>query len=141
VASEGPATVEPGVHGLGNHPMSAPFRKTEKGLEAFRELVRDWNRVEAGAELEKKLFDMMADAECTLPDDQMELQGSQSAFRSFHAQLSGLFVDLPQHKYGTRMQTVVLVDFDLNVTFVERTRVSGGTQDWSEKRFQFKFQD
>jgi len=38
------------------------------------------------------------------------------------------------------MQTLVLVDYDLNVTFVERTRkMSGEEMDSTEERFQLKF--
>lgn len=37
-----------------------------------------------------------------LPDAQMEIQGSKSAFRSFHDKLSSIFVDMPQQGYGTR---------------------------------------
>ena len=40
------------------------------------------------------------------------------------------------------MQTLVLVDFDWKVTFVERTRTNSGDRlEWKEERFQFKFEN
>jgi len=148
--SEGPTTIEQTIYGLGNHPLSTPFQKTVRGKEAFEKVVRDLNRTEKKADLEKSLFDMMCTSQSNLPDSQMDLQGSKSAFRSFHDKLSSIFVEMSDKNYGTRMQTVVLVDFDGNVTFVERTRPKGvhndvtyskcGTSDWKEERYEFKIE-
>ena len=116
VESAGPMVIEHKIQGLGNHPISAAFQKTLRGTEAFEKIVGDMNRV--------------------------ELQGSKSAFKSVHDKLSSIFVDLPEKNYGTRMQTLVLVDFDRQVTFVERTRTGNGEKhDWKEQRFEFKIED
>ena len=149
--SEGPTPIERKIHGLGNHPMSTPFQKTVRGKEAFQQVVRVLNRIEKKADLEKSLFEMMCASQSNLPDNQMDLQGSKSAFRSFHDKLSSIFVEMSDKNYGTRMQTVVLVDFDGNVTFVERTRPKGvpndvtystcGSSDWKEERYEFKIEN
>jgi hypothetical protein len=39
------------------------------------------------------------------------------------------------------MQTLILVDFDLNATFVERRREESATADWKEERFEFKIEN
>ena len=58
------------------------------------------------------------------PDPQMSAQNHpQSAYDDERlGELSATFVDMGG-VYGTRMQTVVLVDHSDNVTFVERSRV------------------
>ena len=53
--------------------------------------------------------------------------------------LSSIFVDVGEN-YGTRMQTVVLVDYDNNVHFTERTRISSTLPfQWNDKTFKFTF--
>ena len=142
VESAGPMIIEHKIQGLGNHPISAAFQKTLRGTEAFEKIVGDMNRVEMVLELEKSLFEMMCTRGSNLPDEQMELQGSKSAFKSVHDKLSSIFVDLPEKNYGTRMQTLVLVDFDRQVTFVERTRTGNvDKHDWKVERFEFKIED
>ena len=143
IPSAGPLNIEQQVHGLGNHPISATFQKTLRGKEEFEKVVRRLNRVENKLELEKSLFEIMCTRGSNLPDEQMEFQGSKATLKSFHDKLSSIFVDLPEKNYGTRMQTLVLVDFDRQVTFVERTR-SGKADDnieWKEERFAFQIED
>jgi len=54
--------------------------------------------------------------------------------------LSSIFVDIGE-LYGTRMQTIILVDFNHNVKFIERTRASNTfPYNWNVKRFDFQFQ-
>jgi uncharacterized protein with NRDE domain len=141
VATEGPTAIERAEHGLGNSPMSVPFQKTLRGKAAFEEVVRELNQTEKKSELEEKLFAMMRTSGPNLPDDQMALQGSKSIFKSFHDKLSSIFVEMPDQNYGTRMQTLILVDFDLNATFVERRREESATADWKEERFEFKIEN
>ena len=141
VATEGPTAIERAEHGLGNSPMSVPFQKTLRGKAAFEDVVRALNQTEKKSELEEKLFAMMRTSGPNLPDNQMELQGSKSIFKSFHDKLSSIFVEMPDQNYGTRMQTLILVDFDLNATFVERRREESATADWKEERFEFKIEN
>ena len=141
VVGEGPTAIERAAHGLGNSPMSTPFQKTVRGKAAFEEIVRELNETGKKSELEKRLFAMMCTAGPNLPDDQLELQGSKSAFKSFHDRLSSIFVEMPDLNYGTRMQTLLLVDFDLNVTFVEKRREKSENEDWKEERFEFKIEN
>ncbi len=136
--SEGPVSLDPECHGLSNHPYSRPYKKTQQGKKLFQEIISQNNQVDKADELEKKLFDLMSTQGSNLPDEQMEKQGASSAFRSYHEKLSSIFVDMSAQMYGTRAQTLVLVDFFGNVTFVERSRDgSESTPDWSEKRFHF----
>lgn len=57
--TQGPRNVDPGCHGLGNHPMSSPFQKTLNGKSEFEKIVASKNRVENQHELERSLFDLM----------------------------------------------------------------------------------
>ena len=53
--------------------------------------------------------------------------------------LSSIFVDIGE-TYGTRMQTIILVDYDHNVYLTERTRIPQTFPfEWKVKKFEFKF--
>ena len=53
--------------------------------------------------------------------------------------LSSIFVDIGA-SYGTRMQTIIFVDYKRNVKFIERTRVSNTFPiKWDVKEFNFNF--
>lgn len=139
VQSEGPNPLAQGCTGLGNHPLSAPYKKTCVGKREFEGIVGKMNEVGKKDELEKKLFELMGRRGSNLPDPQMELQGSKSSVKNYHDKLSSIFVEMSDKNYGTRMQTLILVDFQLNVTFVEKSRTQNG--EWEEARFEFKISE
>lgn len=41
------------------------------------------------------------------------------------------------YRFGTRAQTILLIDEEDNLTFVEHAMVPGGN-DWNENKFKFK---
>lgn len=136
--SEGPISLAADCHGLSNHPYSSPYKKTQQGKLRFQQIINQFNQVDKADELEKNLFDLMSTQGPNLPDEQMEKQGASSAFKSHHDKLSSIFVDMTPQMYGTRVQTLILVDFFGNVTFVERSRGDSESKpDWSERRFNF----
>lgn len=137
---EGPYDIDKGVHGLGNHPMSKPYLKTTQGKAAFEDIINKYNHVGQKEKLIEAALELMCTRKDNHPDPQMAFQGgSWSAFRDFHQQLSSICVDIPNKRYGTRAQTVIIVDYDDNVTFLERTKVADETNSqWSVKRHDFK---
>jgi uncharacterized protein with NRDE domain len=131
----GPIELEPGYHGLGNHPKNCPYNKTVAGIEQFQNLVEQ-NQGKKQA-LVKDVFAMMSKNHSFYPDDQMIKQGGQdSPMIPYHPKLASIFVEIPDKNYGTRVQTVILVDFDKHVTYIERSRTDNGQ--WSnEQRHEF----
>ena len=165
IQGTGPTFLSPGISGFGNHPLSEPYRKTAYGIEEFKKIIGrnlDSNLVEEEA------VNLLNNKLQMYPDDQMQKQSGvfQKSDKepqnpdSFRYQsdvegpdeseetklmlqkeklLSAIFVDIGE-LYGTRMQTIILVDFNHNVKFVERTRASNTSPyKWNIKRFDFKF--
>ena len=103
-----------GTHGLSNHFLNTPWPKVTSGKSMLHNYVVK-NKVLDTDEL----FTILVNAELaedeTLPNTGVELE--------LERQLSPLFIRTPN--YGTRCSTVLLVDNDNNVTFIERTYEKG----------------
>ena len=68
------------------------------------------------------------------PDTELPLTGCDL---ELERHLSSTFVTYPKRKYGTRAQTIVLVDVDGVCTFVERAMDSPPAE-WSTRSFTFQ---
>lgn len=120
--------VEAGTHGLSNHFLNTPWPKVEKGKQMMESYVAGREKVEP-----EQLFEIltMADiaADGDLPNTGVGVE--------LEKQLSPLFIKM--ENYGTRSSTVLLVDRDDNVTFVERTYQKGEYH--GEAKFTFQIED
>lgn len=113
----------PGTHSLSNHTLNTPWPKVVKGKTCLHEIIEK-NNVEVD-----ELFQLLLDNE-QAPDDKLPNTGVGI---EMERALSSLFIHLPN--YGTRSSTVVLIDQNDQVAFVERT-FNGGSFKF-EKRFDF----
>lgn len=124
-AGGGPQLLEPGVHGLSNHLLDSSWPKVERGKRALSELLAHGDAISTEA-----VFQFLADrtlvADESLPDTGVGLEVERV--------LSPLFIASPV--YGTRCSTVVLIDRNENVTFIERT-FDAGSLDWKEVDYRF----
>ncbi len=139
---EGPSSLAQEFFGLSNHPASSPFLKTKAGLEAFKSVVSANNDPACRDSLLDGLVSVMSDRQKHQPDPQVTKQARDAGQDFDEWRLSAgfaVYVDIGG-VYGTRQQTFVLVDYDRNVTFVERSRAVGddGGEKWTEKRFNFE---
>ena len=167
IQGEGPKVLQLGVAGFGNHPFSEPYRKTIFGINEFKTMLQknmDLKRLEDDA------VNLLSNTQKMYPDVQMQKQsgiygkvrdtnGSQCTSESLQSDtqsikqnddednlvmqkeklLSSIFVDIGE-KYGTRMQTIVFIDYEHNVHFVERTRISQTIPfKWDVKTYDFTF--
>ena len=108
------AEVSPGTHGLSNHFLNTPWPKVVKGktrLESYLE-----KSIEADPD---DLFEILRDTE-QAADPHLPVTG---VGLEFERMLSPIFIKTPD--YGTRSATVLLVDYDNNVTFAERVYEKG----------------
>lgn len=122
--SVGPMDLERGCHGLSNHPISCPYRKTIAGNEKFQQIILD--HLNNREKLIEAAFDMMTDNTSHHPDDQMIKQGGpESPMASYHEKLACVNVTISEKGYGTRVTTLILVDRDNQVTFIERQLQTG----------------
>lgn len=114
-----------GTHGLCNHLLNTPWPKVMKGKDALQKVVQQQSKVESS-----DLFSLLSDNEeaedIHLPNTGVPLE--------LERKLSPLFIKTPD--YGTRSSTVLTVDYDNQVTFIERTYEKGEFS--KENRFFFQ---
>ncbi|MBF4693708.1 NRDE family protein [Fusibacter ferrireducens] len=100
--------VESGIHGLSNAFLDTAWYKVEKAKKRLKGLIeQDQLDLEACFEI---LKDSEIPADAYLPDTGIEI--------ALERDLSSIFIDL--ETYGTIYQTVILVDQEDQVTYVER---------------------
>ena len=107
-----PFPIEPGIHGLSNHLLDTEWPKVRSGKTA---LGQNLEHLENEDEIDlERLFDILQDRsvahDSELPDTGFGTEKERM--------LSPTFITSPT--YGTRSSTVLLVDNDGNVTFIER---------------------
>ncbi len=116
--------VEPGLHGLSNHLLDTPWPKVEKGK------VRLQTAIDEASFSSEALLDVLSDA-TPAPDAHLPETGVPLAWERI---LSPMFIKAPN--YGTRASTILLVDHDGEVTFVERT-IGGGNEGGKDVHYRF----
>lgn len=114
-----------GFCGLGNSPMSRPFHKVETGTEDFKNVLES-HKNNSKEELVSALMNVLNSGTKHLPDEELFLRRSDSAIH-----FSSIFVKIPDVGYGTRTRTVILVDDDSNIDYIEETMISEDPEsDW-----------
>ncbi|MCM3610507.1 NRDE family protein [Planococcus sp. MERTA32b] len=106
--------VSAGTHGLSNHFLNTPWPKVVKGKSGLRNYLEE--RSEADPD---DLFEILRDAE-QAADPHLPVTGVGLEFERV---LSPIFIKTPD--YGTRSATVLLVDYENNITFAERVYEKG----------------
>lgn len=106
--------VELGFTGLGNSPLKAPFKKVEAGTELFKEVL-ERNKNESKENLLQDLMAVLKDRRRYFPDEELTSRRQETA-----EDFSSIHVEIP-NDYGTRTRTVILVDNDNNVDYIEET--------------------
>jgi len=115
-----------GIYGLSNHLLDTDWPKVTSSKSALRALLS-----EVGAELVPGLFDLLLDRRQAM-DESLPQTGIGLEWERL---LSSAFIATP--RYGTRSSTVVLVERDGGVLFVERSFGSGGLPA-GEVRYEFQ---
>lgn len=100
--------IPPGTHSLSNCSLNTPWPKVVKGKELLSETVKDFFLVE-------DLFAINQNDE-KAPDDELPDTGVGI---ELERELSSMFIKMPH--YGTRAMTVLLMNRNGEVIFVERT--------------------
>lgn len=102
-------SLSPGMYGLSNHLLNTHWPKVERGKKALESLLSKEKRPSPEA-----IFDILMDRsradDKLLPDTGVGLEWERI--------LSAIFIISPG--YGTRSSTVLMIDREDNVTFVER---------------------
>ena len=107
---DGVQSLGPGVFGLSNHLLDTPWPKVVRGKDALTSLLSG-QRAPSLEELFHILGDGTVADDASLPHTGVELEWERI--------LSPIFIKSPT--YGTRSSTVMLIDANNRVTFVEKT--------------------
>jgi len=116
--------IEPGTHSVSNHFLNTPWPKVLRGQAKLRNYVHSVEEIDP-----EKLFQIGMDAELAKDEDLPETGVSIDLER----QLSPLFIKT--ENYGTRSITILTIDREGAVHFIERTFVNGEFS--SEEKFNF----
>eukprot|EP00795_Rhopilema_esculentum_P015241 gene15241-6448_t len=126
--------LEPGVHGLSNAELNCSWTKVQKGKKKFEEIVSNDFEKE---ELIQKLLELMENGEINYPNH----GGSDLHLdEEIAVPLSAIFVSVPKTMYGTRTITIILVDNENQVTFLEKTMMDAmdiSNPKWQTKSYEF----
>ncbi|KAK2710897.1 hypothetical protein QYM36_012160 [Artemia franciscana] len=112
-----PQELKSEIIGVGNHLPNKSWKKVEAGKAALDDVILKNYPKEL---LVEKLFEVVSSNERHFPDHELESQGLLVE-ESILQGISSIFVKLDNIQYGTRTQTVILIDENDEVTFVERT--------------------
>lgn len=123
----GPVELAPGLYGLSNALLNAPWPKVERGRQMLGALLS-----RADGPFAEDLFSILKDqtrpGDGQLPDTGVGLEWERI--------LSSMFITSPV--YGTRSSSLLLVDRGRHVTFIERT-YNGVSEPWMTAKFEFTF--
>lgn len=127
-------TLDPGIYGLSNHLLDTPWPKVQRGKQALANIL-----FKSGGISTDDIFNILADrsqaADQFLPDTGVGIEAERKLSSMF---ISG-FPRKANSIYGTRTCTVLLIDNDENVTFIERT-FTASSEIIGEAIYQFKIQ-
>lgn len=132
-----PLFLEPGTYGLSNALLETPWKKLCFGKKLFQEIV-ERSQTLRKPELIIQLLDVLKNKEAQLPDPAIVEQGKEFV-EPILDKYSAVFVH--HENYGTRTNTVILVDAAGNVTFTENTMVGKDPSNWMTTIHEFKLQD
>lgn len=107
--------LSPGFIGLGNSPMCHPFKKVEEGTEIFKKIVEK-HSADCKDDFIEHLLTMLKCDQRYLPDDELQMRRQESApfFSSIHVRITEVH-------YGSRTRTIILVDNNDNIDYLEET--------------------
>ncbi len=118
------AEIENGIHGLSNHLLDTPWFNVERGKDFMKKAI------EKNDNLVDDLFAMLSDNTIS-PNDELPETGLD---KETERKISSIFVELPE--YGTRSSTVLLIDKNDKVSFIEKAL--NANKEWITNKFEFE---
>ena len=120
-----PYKLKPGTYGLSNHLLNTPWPKVTSLKNRLNSYLEQASQIKTD-----DLFHLLINKEKP-PDEDLPSTGIPLKSEK---QLSPIFIET--ETYGTRSSTVLLIDYESNVTFIERTFIKGILN--KENLFSFK---
>ncbi|XP_037679553.1 transport and Golgi organization protein 2 homolog [Choloepus didactylus] len=131
-----PVVLVPGTYGLSNALLETPWRKLCFGKQLFLEAVERGQALPKD-ELIAQLLAVLNNDEAQLPDPAIVAQGREYV-QPILSKYAAVCVRSP--RYGTRANTVILVDVEGHVTFTERSLLDQDTAHWETRSHEFQLQ-
>ncbi len=116
-----------GTYGLSNHLLNTPWPKVKRGRDALRHIISNGGEI-----CPEAIFEILTDQKC--PDD--ELLPDTGLGLEWERILAPIFIT--SSVYGTRSSTVLLIDSENKVTFIERSYHDRDPGQSTEKKFDFQ---
>ncbi|XP_054166636.1 transport and Golgi organization protein 2 homolog [Oppia nitens] len=114
-----PIQLKSGVYAFGNNRIEGKlWPKVENGRQKFEQIVNKYKKITEKKELVESLFDFLSDTTRYELDEQMSSQGNDKPIETLKS-MNALNVMISG--YGSRTRSVILVDNQLNVEFIEKT--------------------
>ncbi|XP_068956959.1 transport and Golgi organization protein 2 homolog isoform X8 [Petaurus breviceps papuanus] len=129
-----PVILTPGVYGLSNSLLETPWKKLQYGKQLFVDVIEQSQEL-SREDLIGELLKVMNNEECQLPDPAIEDQGKDYILPILN-KYSAVCVRCPG--YGTRTNTIVLIDAEGNVTFTERSMIDEDVNHWQTSTYNFQ---
>ncbi|XP_061458320.1 transport and Golgi organization protein 2 homolog isoform X2 [Rhineura floridana] len=131
-----PVFLNPGVYGLSNSLLDTPWKKLQYGKQLFTDVIKRSQDL-VKEDLVQELIKVMNNQDPQLPDPAIEDQGKDYILPILN-KYAAVCVRCPD--YGTRTNTVILIDAEGHVTFTERTMLNADVNQWKTSSYQFKLQ-
>ncbi|XP_043385302.1 transport and Golgi organization protein 2 homolog isoform X2 [Chelonia mydas] len=131
-----PIFLNAGIYGLSNSLLDTPWKKLQYGKQLFTEVIKQSQDL-AKEDLVQELIKVLNNQDPQLPDPAMEDQGKEHV-QPVLTEYAALCVRCPG--YGTRTNTVILIDAEGHVTFTERTMLNADINQWKTSTYQFELQ-
>ncbi|MBC8179160.1 MAG: NRDE family protein [Deltaproteobacteria bacterium] len=126
---KGTRSLIPGIYGVSNHLLDTPWPKVSRGKSSLENILLN-NPITSPEVLFHMLLDRSIPDDDNLPDTGVGLEWERL--------LSPIFIASPN--YGTRSSTILLIDQNDHVTFMERTHIPSQDQS-KEVVFEFPIED
>ncbi|CAK9825397.1 Transport and Golgi organization 2 homolog [Anthophora retusa] len=111
--STGPCSSQDNILGFGNSGLDISYKKVNAGKEIFKSIINNV-KVSEQTNLVDKLLIFLKSEERYLPDPELQRQSPKR-----YKELSSIFV--VTEEYGTRTHSILLVNGNNEITFVEET--------------------
>ena len=118
--------IKAGVHGLSNHLLNTPWYNVERSKALFNKAIEKGNN-----NLIDELFGLLSDDTPTTDDNLPDTGLDPKLERA----ISPIFTKTDV--YGTRSSTVILIDNNGNVNFIERS-LDSSTKEWKTSSYDFQ---
>ena len=120
--------ISPGTHGISNHLLDTPWPKVKRGTHLLDGVISHCQDPPPD-----EIFHILADT--SQPDDQ-DLPDTGVGL-AWERVLSSIFIQ--SEGYGTRSSSIIFVDREGNVRFIERS-FSSGPGEYATAQFEFRVQ-